>query len=828
MGAQMLTTWVRGLLSPKGSEDADLEYEKYFERFQQILEVEQGAINLRRRALGRLDLPWRQLNKKEKGGAQRPMYDSTGLALSGGGIRSAAFCLGALQSLAVTGVAGAAPGTRSLFDQVDYLSTVSGGGYVGSAVTAAMASPTATSQKFPFVEFGRFDDEPSVGHLRDFSNYLFPRGSSSLADMISVVLRGLATNVVFILAGILFFAMLTVLAYPDFVQVQAHGSFLPRLAAGDLQWLGILTGLAERVGRSGPFLLTEVLLAIFGLYLIVWAILRSRPALDFGAVTDGLFSDVRGVFVRGGRLFVFAVAVAAFFDVQPFALHGFQWIATHSIRQAAEYFAMVTAPFAGIVALFSNRLSEFLKANSFKTGAGALTKRILAHALVFAAAAVLPILLWLAYLWVSAAGMPHSGVFLPGCSGKGCWLWNPYMHGPLQSYFWLWLFFFLTTLLFAPNANSLHQPYRDKLSKAFLFNPANRATQGRDSGDLLPRGHIELNELAPATGGPYHLINAAINLQGSVQANRRGRNASFFLFSPKFVGSEVTDFAPIELVQKADPHIDLGTAMAISGAAVSSNMGSSSVRALSPTLALLNIRLGYWMKNPKHIISSDGGERITLWTRLKGLFKTYLFNEMFGQLDENQPLVYLTDGGHIENLGLYSLLKRHCRLIIVVDGEADPLLTFHALSICERYARIDLGVRLDVPWQQIADVGNAATVLAKDGKPIPTTGGPHCTVGSILYPGGEHGVLLYVKASLTGDEPDYVVDYKMRNPTFPHESTGDQFFSEEQFEAYRALGFHALDGFLNDKRAFTSCGIVKTAAVNAGLGVPDYVKSLMV
>jgi hypothetical protein len=827
MGAQMLTTWVRGLLSPKGSEDADLEYEKYFARFQEILEVERDAVNARRLALGRPELPWPEIDKDKKGGARRPMYDSTGLALSGGGIRSAAFCLGALQSLAVTGVAGAAPGTRSLFDQVDYLSTVSGGGYVGSAVTAAMASPTATSQKFPFVEFGRFDDEPSVGHLRDFSNYLLPRGTASFADVISVVLRGLATNLVFILAGILFFAMLTVLAYPDFVQVQAHGSFLPRLASGGLQWLGILTGLAKKVGRSGPFLLSEVLLAVFGLYLVVWAILRSRPALDFGAVTEGLLSDVHGFFVRGGRLFVFAVVVAAFFDVQPFALHGFQWIATHSIRQAAEYFAVVTAPFAGIVAFFSNRLSEFLKANSFKTGAGALTKRILAHALVFAAAAVLPILLWLAYLWVSAAGMPHSGVFLPGCSGKGCWLWNPYAHGPLQSYFWLWLILFLTTLLFAPNANSLHQLYRDKLSKAFLFNPANRATQGQDSGDLLPRDQIELSELAPATGGPYHLINAAINLQGSVQANRRGRNASFFLFSPKFVGSEVTNFAPTDCAQKGDPHIDLGAAMAISGAAVSSNMGSSSIRALSPTLALLNIRLGYWMRNPKYLLSRQGF-RITLGRLFADLFKTYLFNEMFGQLDENQPHVYLTDGGHIENLGLYSLLKRHCRLIIVVDGEADPLLTFHALSICERYARIDLGVRVDLPWQQISDVANAATVLARDGKPIPATGGPHCAVGSILYPGGEHGVLLYVKATLTGDEPDYVVDYKMRNPAFPHESTGDQFFSEEQFEAYRALGFHALDGFLNDKRAFTCCGIVKTAAVNAGLGVPDYVKSRMV
>jgi hypothetical protein len=812
--------WVRSLFAKKPGEDAGLEYQKFFDRFQEILGAEQEAIDLRRTALGRLPKPWPPVNREKKGGAQRPMYDTAGVALSGGGIRSAAFCLGALQSLALTEVPGSLPGTRSLFDHTDYLSTVSGGGYIGSAVSAAMASPTTSSQKFPFAEFGKFDDEPSVGHLRDFSNYLLPRGTSSFADVISVVLRGLFTNLVFILAGVFFFAWLTVLAYLDFGALKTHGSFPPRIIAVGLQHLTILGGLAERIGRAGPFLLTEILLAFFALYLVLWAILRSRPEIDFGA------SDVRGVLIQGARILVIAVAIAAFLDFQPFAIDGLIFI-HRSIGKTVEYLTAVTAPFAGIVAFFSNRLSGFLKASSFKTGPGALGKRVMALAVLYAAAAVLPLLLWIAYLWVSAAGMPHSGIFLPGCSGKGCWLWNSYTHGPAPTYFWLWLLFFVPTVIFAPNANSLHQLYRDKLSKAFLFNPANRATQGPDKDDLLPRDNIALSEIAPATGGPYHLINAAINLQGSVQANRRGRNASFFLFSPKFVGSEVTDFAPTELVQKADPHIDLGAAMAISGAALSSNMGSSSVRALSPTLALLNVRLGYWMTNPSILLGKrSAGAR--LGHILASLFKTYLFDEMFGQLDENQPHIYLTDGGHIENLGLYSLLKRHCRLIVVVDGEADPLLTFHALAICERYARIDLGVRLDLSWQKIADVANAATALAEQGKPMPSIGGPHCAVGTILYPGEEKGVLLYIKASVTGDEPDYVVDYKMRNPVFPHESTGDQFFSEEQFEAYRALGFHALDGFLGGKRAFVCSDGARDQARAAGLKVPEYVKSLMV
>ena len=82
---------------------------------------------------------------------------------------------------------------------------------------------------------------------------------------------------------------------------------------------------------------------------------------------------------------------------------------------------------------------------------------------------------------------------------------------------------------------------------------------------------------------------------------------------------------------------------------------------------------------------------------------------------------------------------------------------------------------------------------ASRGKPNQVTKkhGPHCAIGEISYPGGHKGVLVYIKASLTGDENDYVFDYKKRYSDFPHETTLDQMFTEEQFEAYRALGFHA-------------------------------------
>ena len=66
-------------------------------------------------------------------------------------------------------------------------------------------------------------------------------------------------------------------------------------------------------------------------------------------------------------------------------------------------------------------------------------------------------------------------------------------------------------------------------------------------------------------------------------------------------------------------------------------------------------------------------------------------------------------------------------------------------------------------------------------------------LGEIDYGDGHKGYLLYIKSSMTGNEPDYVLDYRQANKTFPHETTADQFFSEAQFEAYRRLGEHIGD-----------------------------------
>jgi hypothetical protein len=157
--------------------------------------------------------------------------------------------------------------------------------------------------------------------------------------------------------------------------------------------------------------------------------------------------------------------------------------------------------------------------------------------------------------------------------------------------------------------------------------------------------------------------------------------------------------------------------------------------------------------------------------------------------------VFLTDGGHIENLGVYELLRRRCSVIVVVDAEADVDYNFSSLVQLERFARIDLGTRIVLNWQPISEQSRSVSKSVAAGE-RPSQAGPHVAIGLVDYPpsvqGGprEEGVFVYIKSSMSGDENDYIFDYKRRNPEFPQESTMEQLFSEEQLEAYRALGEH--------------------------------------
>jgi hypothetical protein len=205
-------------------------------------------------------------------------------------------------------------------------------------------------------------------------------------------------------------------------------------------------------------------------------------------------------------------------------------------------------------------------------------------------------------------------------------------------------------------------------------------------------------------------------------------------------------------------------------------MGYHSSKPLAFLMTMLNVRLGRWIGNPRHEVTwANSGPTI-------GLFS--LLFELFGLTDDQTRHVYLSDGGHFENLGIYELVKRRCRFIIACDGSQDGNSTFEDLGNAIEKCRTDLGVDIEIRIDQLR---RSADGLSKW----------HCSLGRIRYDLMDsdipEGTLLYLKTSLTGDEPTDVLRYAALNIDFPHQSTGDQWFDESQFESYRALGAHVVE-----------------------------------
>ena len=221
-------------------------------------------------------------------------------------------------------------------------------------------------------------------------------------------------------------------------------------------------------------------------------------------------------------------------------------------------------------------------------------------------------------------------------------------------------------------------------------------------------------------------------------------------------------------------------AMAVSGAAASPNMGFHSSPPLAFLMTLFNVRLGRWFANPTRRVRRVDGKPVPAPTSPPvGLW--YLLRELFGLTDARSPYLYLSDGGHFENLGVYELVRRRCRLVIAVDAGADGQFDFSDLGNAIRKCATDLNVDIEI------DVSRIEVIKQTE------FSGAHCVTGRIRYDkidaGGEVGTLLYIKPSLTGTEFADIVNYRKTNKTFPHQSTADQWFDETQFETYRALGY---------------------------------------
>ncbi|MBV9158760.1 MAG: hypothetical protein JO097_21045 [Acidobacteriaceae bacterium] len=379
---------------------------------------------------------------------------------------------------------------------------------------------------------------------------------------------------------------------------------------------------------------------------------------------------------------------------------------------------------------------------------------------------------------------------------------------------WMWILPVLTAGLgwvfskrFDLNTFSLNQFYRNRLVRCYLgatrWQPGKRREHpftGFDQKDdilLSDLRALRLSETPSAVPakdtqnefcgenfrGPFPIINCTLNLGGSSDLTIHTRQSASFSVTPLFSGAtrKKVGYAPTPPNEEARCFAGgatLGEAISVSGAAASPNMGYNTSPLVSFLMTLFNVRLGWWFPNPAK----------SAWYKDRPPSGRYLGSELLGIANENRDFVNISDGGHFENLGVYELIRRKARVIVTSDAECDETLTFGSLGKLVRIAETDFGAKIELDVSSIRK------------EPEIDRSRAHCAVGKITYSNGTHGYLIYIKSSITGDEDIGVAQYRSGHPTFPHESTGNQFYSEDQFEAYRRLGYHITDRTFRDAK----------------------------
>jgi hypothetical protein len=345
------------------------------------------------------------------------------------------------------------------------------------------------------------------------------------------------------------------------------------------------------------------------------------------------------------------------------------------------------------------------------------------------------------------------------------------------------------------NRFSLHALYRNRLVRAFLGSARGRTREPDPFTGFDPKDNPRLAGLAPQ--GParpqgevaspvvplFHVINTALNIVSSSNPAWQERKAEAFSITRLHCGNPLVSYRPTASYGEGEGGITLGTAMAISGAAVSPNEGYNSSPLVGFLLMLFNVRLGWWLGNPKSDVCSRSGPRWGITPALR---------ELAGATTDDGSWIYLSDGGHFENLGLYEMIRRRCRFIVVSDAGCDPQCSFEDLGNAVRKIYIDFGVSINFKRLEIRARQNPPAIERH-------ALGVRYAIGTISYPGSSRtGWLLYIKPTYhSTTEGVDVRSYAADHLAFPHESTTDQWFSESQLEAYRALGAHIIEEVCN-------------------------------
>ena len=709
--------------------------------------------------------------------------DRFGLAFSGGGIRSATFNLGLAQALAHLGV----------LKEVDYLSTVSGGGYVGGFWMAWLQRNGRNAECFPLGNDQSGGERAEIRHLREFSRFLLPRvgvAHTEFWGIVMTVLGGLVPSLLAAIAMLFIFwsAWVTItglllrahpvgatalgiglaayLLYSEWSWARARKSehnipartgyvFGSLLGAGLITaaawfWPQIFLGLPSAVRGSldfERFFAPALLLAAGTLVLLVVRVIMARYCRSRVSV-----SRLEG-FERAASRFL-AMTVLAI------AAGALWWVAGKMTREIRIPAATVGA--VGSAALFA-WAKKWLMSPVEETHGSSLLRTAINH-LKRATPKLLASLTWLLLFLLVGAFMQYLGV------------------GPLRSEFakapyWEVIgiaatILLLTAWLFDPARVGMHEFYRSRISRCYLGasnipkdgSEYDRAAHNRYVIERT-KDDLTLKDLGEMKHKPVHLICTAANdISGDPLGTLyRGARSAVLSGNGITIGDET---APLD-------HLRLSSALTASAAAFNSHMGRLSIDlgpAVTFLMSALNLRLGLWVQHPKNS------------RRDPYLFPGRFFlKELLGQSRADKANLLLSDGNHFENFGLYELIRRHTRYIIVSDCGADPDIAFDDLANVLRRVREDFGVEIDL---DISALRRGENGLARQ----------HAVVGTIHYNGiigMDKGTIIFFKPALTGDEPPDVLQYRTRNHAFPHESTGDQFYDEPQWESYRRLGEHA-------------------------------------
>lgn len=653
-----------------------------------------------------------------------PQSGRWGIALSGGGIRSAVFGYGLISALAKSKVLW----------RFDLLSTVSGGGYFGSAL-GKLACKKNAQQIQDELSKPRSESEFQQ-QMRASNRYLTPKGKVDLFYIAAIYLRNiLAVHVELLLLCVVLSAVVSMWDITVWYLWQSL-PVLPELL-DPLQ-----RGVTQLIIFS-PFLLLAFPVCVIMIcrYCQYWYSSAAKNGRNSLKIDRKLSSYLK---------LITAVILLSLIDMVAQRLSDL------------NYLFILGGFYSGVLVI----LRFLIPLLHLKRDAGSLLERKLFMLLDVAGFFGLMILV---IFWMS--------VFHRFVTHQ---IWQD---GEVTYYFptirLAWVSLVAVLLLFLKmnnwsflNRSSLHQFYRLRLGLAWLgFEKFNQTQQQQRETDVNPAGDMRFSDYKPwYQGGPVHLINVCLNDTSVRTGDRQGHQMSV-LGGGYFTLDSSEEWSAIA----AEKSLSLATWMAISGAATAPGMGMMTRPGLASLFTSLGVRLGFWWQSDYAVLSP------------RALKYRCLFSELFGQftLEVGKPW-FLSDGGHAENTAAWALLKANCELIVVADAAADPDYSFNDLENLIRRARIDLNVHIEfaIPacnsdgiFGSLDDLGdpqsNACLSLAR-----------------IHYPDGNEGVMVLVKPNLTSGLPDDVFNYARDNPKFPQQSTVDQFYDEAQWESYFALGQH--------------------------------------